>query len=130
MAHEEAVRALTDMDAGAVSQLVKDYWKLEPKQGAKVVKDEVLFIRGWSWATENDARAVLETSKYLVDSKVIPKPLTWAQVKNAFTRTAPLAKEAYERMGSRPGPAEFTRKDTADSRGRPVWEIEKWGEQT
>lgn len=130
MAHEEAVRALTAMDAGAVSQLVKDYWKLDAPQGAKVVKDEVLFIRGWSWATENDARAVLETSKYLVDSKVIDKPLTWAQVKDSFKRTAPLVKDAYDRMGAKPAVAEFTRKDAADARGRPIWEIDKWSDQS
>ncbi|MGQ0652266.1 MAG: ABC transporter substrate-binding protein [Betaproteobacteria bacterium] len=130
LAQEEAVVALSKMDMGAVSQLVKDYWKLDGEQGAKVNKDEVLFIRGWSWPTENDARAVLETSKYLVQSKVIDKPLTWAQVKSAFARTAPLVKQAYERMGSKPAAAEFTRTDTNDLRGLPVWEMNRWGERT
>lgn len=60
LAHEEAVVALSKMDMGEVSQLVKHYWKLDAAQGAKVNKDEVLFIRGWGWPTENDARAVLE----------------------------------------------------------------------
>ncbi|MGQ0546567.1 MAG: ABC transporter substrate-binding protein [Betaproteobacteria bacterium] len=130
LAQEEAVAALSKMDMGAVSQLVKEYWKLDAEQGAKVNKDEVLFIRGWSWPTENDARAVLETSKYLVQSKVIDKPLTWAQVKNAFARTAPLVKQAYERLGSKPPTGEFTRTDTADLRGLPVWEMNRWGERT
>ncbi len=130
MAHEEAIRALTVMDPGAVSQLVKDYWKLDAVQGAKAVKDEVLFIRGWSWATEADARAVLETSKYLVDSKVIDKALTWAQVKDSFKRTAPLVKDAYDRMGAKPAAGEFTRKDATDARGRPVWEMDKWSDQS
>ena len=129
VAQEEAVRALTTTDPGAVSQLVKEYWKLDPAQGAKAVKDEVLFIRGWSWATENDARAVLETSKYLVDSKVIEKPLTWAQVKGAFERTAPLAKQAYEQLGSKPAASEFTRKDVSDLRGLPLWDMQKWGDK-
>jgi ABC-type nitrate/sulfonate/bicarbonate transport system substrate-binding protein len=130
VAQEEAVRALTTTDPGAVSQLVKEYWKLDPAQGAKAVKDEVLFIRGWSWATENDARAVLETSKYLVDSKVIEKPLTWAQVKGAFERTAPLAKQAYEQLGSKPAASEFTRKDVSDLRGLPLWDMQKWGDKS
>ena len=129
VAQQEAVTALTAMDAGAVSQLVKDYWKLDATQGAKVVKDDVLFARGWSWATENDARAVLETSKYLVGSKVIEQPLTWAQVKSAFSRTAPLIKQAYDKLGAKPGAAEFVRTDTADLRGRPVWEINQWAER-
>lgn len=130
MAQEEAVTALAATDAGKVSQLVKDYWKLDAEQGAKAVKDEVLFIRGWSWATESDARAVLETSKYLVDSKVIDKPLSWAQVKGAFERTAPLARQAYERLGSKPASAEFTRTDARDLRGAPSWEISRWKERT
>ena len=130
MAQQEAVAALTAMDAGAVSQLVKDFWKLDAPQGAKVVKDDVLFARGWSWPTENDARAVLETSKFLVDNRVIEQPLSWAQVKDVFVRTAPLVKEAYERLGSKPEAAAFTRTDTADLRGLPVWEIDKWKDRT
>ena len=130
VAQQEAVAALTAMDAGAVSQLVKDYWKLDATEGAKVVKDDVLFARGWSWPTENDARAVLETSKFMADNKVIEKPLQWAQVKGAFSRTAPLVKQAYDKLGAKPGAAEFTRTDVADLRGRPVWEINQWADRT
>ena len=130
VAQQEAVAALTAMDAGAVSQLVKDYWKLDATQGAKVVKDDVLFSRGWSWPTENDARAVLETSKFMADNKVIENPLQWAQVKGAFSRTAPLVKQAYDKLGAKPGAAEFTRTDMADLRGRPVWEINQWADRT
>ena len=130
VAQQEAVAALTAMDAGAVSQLVKEYWKLDPTQGAKVVKDDVLFSRGWSWPTENDARAVLETSKFMADNKVIEGPLQWAQVKGAFSRTAPLVKQAYDKLGAKPATTEFTRTDVADLRGRPVWEINQWADRT
>ncbi|MBC7444722.1 MAG: ABC transporter substrate-binding protein, partial [Polaromonas sp.] len=106
IAQQEAVAALSAMDAGAVSQLVKDYWKLDAVQGAKVVKDDVLFSRGWSWPTENDARAVLESSKYMVENKVIEKPLSWTQIKGAFQRTAPLVKQAYDKLGAKPASAE------------------------
>ena len=115
VAQQEAVAALTAMDAGAVSQLVKD---------------DVLFSRGWSWPTENDARAVLETSKFMADNKVIESPLQWAQVKGAFSRTAPLVKQAYDKLGAKPAAAEFTRTDVADLRGRPVWEINQWANRT
>lgn len=130
MAQQEAVAALSAMDAGAVSQLVKDYWKLDAVQGAKVVKDDVLFSRGWSWPTENDARAILETSKFMADNKVIEKPLQWAQIKSAFNRTAPLVKQAYDRLGAKPAATEFQRTDVADLRGRPVWEINQWADRT
>lgn len=130
MAQQEAVAALSKMDPGEVSQLVKDFWKLGPEPGAKVVKDEVLFSRGWSWPTENDARAVLEVSKFLVEGRVIEKPLAWAQVKNAFSLTAPLVKQAYERLGAQPPAAEFMRTDVPDQRGMPVWDMDKWSDKS
>lgn len=128
MAQQDSVSALAAKDAGAVSQTVKEYWKLDPEPGGKVVNDDVLQKRGWTWPTEADARAVLETSKYLVDAKMIPAPLSWAQVKDSFRRTAPLVKEAYDRLGGKPAAAEFTRTDVGDLRGRPVWEIDSWAE--
>ena len=130
LAQQDAVTALSAMDAGAVSQLVKEYWKLDATDGAKVVKDDVLFSRGWAWPTESDARAVLETSKFMADNKVIQKPLQWAQVKDSFARTAPLIKQAYDKLGAKPGESEFTRTDAADLRGKPVWQIKQWAERT
>lgn len=126
-AQQEAVAALTAMDAGAVSQLVKDYWKLDAVAGAKVVKDDVLFARGWSWPTEKDALAVLESSRYMADNKVIEKPLDWKLIRDAFGRTAPLVKQAYDKLGAKPAASEFLRTDVADLRGRPVWEMAQWG---
>ena len=130
VAMQDAVAALAATDAGQVSQLVKDYWKLDPVAGAKVVKDDVLYVRGWMWPTENDARAVLEASKYMVANKVIEKPLNWKQVKDAFSRTAPLVKQAYDISGKKPAESDFTRTDAADLRGVPVWQIEKWKDYT
>jgi hypothetical protein len=130
MAQQEAVAALSKMDPGEVSQLVKEFWKLDPEPGAKAVKDDVLFARSWSWPTENDARAVLEVSKFLVEGRVIEKPLSWAQVKNAFSLTAPLVKQAYERLGSQPPATEFMRTDVSDQRGLPVWEMNRWTERS
>ncbi len=128
MAQQDCVSALVKMSPGNVSQLVKDFWRLDPEQGAKVVNDDVLETRGWIWPTEADARAVLETSKYLVDAKMIPAPLSWSQVKDSFRRTAPLVKEAFDRLGGQPAESEFTRTDVGDLRGRPVWELDKWAE--
>jgi ABC-type nitrate/sulfonate/bicarbonate transport system substrate-binding protein len=130
VAQQEAVAALSAMDAGAVSQLVKQYWKLDAAQGAKVVKDDVLFSRGWSWPTEKDAIAILESSKYMEANKQIEKALPWDKVRAQFQRTAPLVKQAYDKLGSKPAAPEFLRTDVADLRGRPVWEIDKWGNPT
>ncbi len=130
MAQQQSLSALEAMSAGDVSQLVKAFWLLDADNGAKVVKDDVVFARGWAWPTENDARAVLETSKYLVENKMIDEPLSWAQVKGVFQGTAPLVKQAFERLGSKPAETEFTRTDVGDLRGKPVWEMDRWGNQS
>jgi ABC-type nitrate/sulfonate/bicarbonate transport system substrate-binding protein len=130
IAQQQALEALSALkNPGAVADSVKKYWQLPAAEGAKVVNDDVLFLRGWSWPTEADASAVLEVSKYLVDTKAIEQPLSWAQVKGAFERTAPLAKQAYEHLGARPAAAEFVRKDTSDLRGLPVWQSAAWSER-
>jgi hypothetical protein len=130
MAQQEAVEALGAMNAGDVSQLVTKYWKLDPTAGGKVVNDDVVYARKWAWPTENDARAVLEVSKYLVDAKMIDQPLNWGQVKNAFALTAPLTKEAFDRMGAKTTEAEFTRTDAKDLRGLPVWNLDRWADRS
>jgi hypothetical protein len=66
------------------------------------VKDDVLFQRGWVWPTEGDAAALLETSKYMVEGKMIPKPLAWSQVQGAFALASVPVKAAWEKMGRSP----------------------------
>lgn len=130
MAQQEAVEALGAMNAGDVSQLVTQYWKLDATSGGKVVNDDVVYDRKWAWPTENDARAVLEVSKYLVDAKMIDKPLAWSQVKNAFALTTPLVKEAFDRMGAKVSEAEFARTDAKDLRGLPIWSVDRWADRS
>jgi ABC-type nitrate/sulfonate/bicarbonate transport system substrate-binding protein len=125
-AQEDAVVKLSAMDRGQVSQLAVKYWELPPALGSKVVEDDVLFKRGWCWATEGDATALLETSKAMVDGKLITKPLTWDQVKSGFAIAAAPAKLAYEKTGSKPDMAAFQAKDTTDLRGLPSWMIDRW----
>jgi len=128
VAQQEAVAALSAMDPGEVSQLVKQYWKLDAKAGAQVIKDDVLFSRGWSWPTEKDALAILASSGYMADNKQIQKPLSWETVRAQFQRVAPLVKQAYDKLGAQPDASEFLRTDVADLRGRPVWEIDQWSQ--
>jgi ABC-type nitrate/sulfonate/bicarbonate transport system substrate-binding protein len=130
MAQQDAVEKLSKMDPGKVSELARKYWELPPELGAKVVEDDVLFKRGWCWPTEGDAVALLETSKSMVDGKIIPKPLTWAQVKGAFADTAALDKAAYDKTGQVPPAAGFNDKNAKDLRGAPVWDIKSWGERS
>jgi ABC-type nitrate/sulfonate/bicarbonate transport system substrate-binding protein len=128
-AQQDAIEKLAKMNAGEVSQLAKKYWELPPELGAKVVEDDVLFKRGWCWPTEGDAIALLETSKYMVDGRLIPKPLAWSQVKGGFAQAAPLVKAAYDKTGKVPPESQFNDKNAQDLRGAPVWELDRWKEQ-
>jgi len=126
LAQQEAVSALSEADPAAVSQLVKSYWGLAPADGARVVRDEVVFRRGWSWSTEGDALAMLATSKMIAGAKIIPEPLNWAQVKSVFVQAAPLARQAYDRLGAKPPLTEFQSARAGDIRGLPSWEMRRW----
>jgi ABC-type nitrate/sulfonate/bicarbonate transport system substrate-binding protein len=130
LAQQEAVHALSEADPEAVSQLVKSYWGLSPADGAKVVRDDVVFRRGWVWSTEGDALSLFATGKMMAGAKIIPQPLSWAQVKSVFVQTAPLAKQAYERQGAKPAIAEFQSAKVGDLRGLPSWEMQRWKDRT
>jgi len=129
-AQQEAVASLSKTDAGKVSQSVERYWGLPPELGAKVVGDEVLFIRGWVWPTEGDVNALLETSKFMVEGRLIEKPLTWQQITQNVAKAAPLLKQAYERTGQVPQAGAFTSRDAKDVRGLPVWDQANWKART
>lgn len=130
MAQQQSIDALMKISPGDVSQLVKRYWKLDPSDGAKVVGDELLFRRGWAWPTEGDAWALVAVSKFMVESKMISEPLTWAAVKRAFTKTAPLMQDAYNRLGKQPPEATFIAKNAPDLRGPPAWEMNQWRDRS
>ncbi|MBL8700864.1 MAG: ABC transporter substrate-binding protein [Alphaproteobacteria bacterium] len=130
MAQQDAVAKLAAMAPGDVSELVSKYWGLPKDQGAEVVKDEVLFKRGWCWPTEGDAAAILEVSKFMVEGRLIEKPLAWSQVKESFRLGAALHQEAYEKSGRKPEAAAFAAKDVQDLRGLPVWDLDKWKDRT
>jgi hypothetical protein len=129
-AQQDAITKLGGMNAGQVSEPARKYWELDPALGAKVVGDEVLFQRGWCWPTEGDALALLETSKFMVEGRMIPKPLEWSQVRDAFALAAPAVRAAYEKTGRKPDPAQFEAKEATDLRGAPVWEMQRWRERT
>jgi ABC-type nitrate/sulfonate/bicarbonate transport system substrate-binding protein len=129
-AQQEAVAKLTAMQPGAVSDLVKKYWGLPSDLGAKVVQDELLFIRGWIWPTEGDVKSLLVTSNFMAEGKMIEKPLTWQQIKDNVGRAAPLIQQAYLRMGRKPDEAAFVAKNVKDLRGLPVWQMSHWSNPT
>jgi ABC-type nitrate/sulfonate/bicarbonate transport system substrate-binding protein len=130
VAYQQAVAALGQVAPGDISQMVRKYWELDPVLGAKVVEDEVLFRRGWIWPTEGDARAVTQISNFMVEGRLIPKPLSWDQVKSAFAKASPLLLKAYEATGKVPADSAFTDATAKDLRGAPAWRMGEWKSPT
>jgi NMT1/THI5 like protein len=126
LAQQDAVAKLSAMDPGQVSQLAKKYWELDPKLGAQVVTDDVLFARGWCWPTEGDATAILEISKFMVEGRLIPKPLVWSAVRDSFAPVTAQLREAYEKSGRKPDASAFESREAKDLRGPPAWEMQRW----
>jgi len=126
IALQRAVVALGKMKPGDISEMVSKYWGLPPELGAKIVEDEVLFQRGWIWPTEGDAAAITQISNFMVEGRLIPKPLTFDQVKSSFSKAAPLLQKAYEATGKLPAEADFTAKGAKDLRGLPAWQMNNW----
>ncbi len=126
VAAQRATAEIVKANPADVAQSVVKYWGLDPALGAKVVADEVLFQRGWIWPTEGDAAAITQISEVMVGAKLIPKPLTWDQVKAAFGKSAPLLAKAYEATGSVPAAAGFTDPAAKDLRGLPAWQMANW----
>ena len=126
VALQRAVVALGKMKPGDISEMVSKYWGLSPELGSKIVDDEVLFQRGWIWPTEGDAAAITQISNFMVEGRLIPKPLTFDQVKSAFSKAAPILQKAYEATGKLPAESDFTAKGAKDLRGLPAWQMNSW----
>jgi ABC-type nitrate/sulfonate/bicarbonate transport system substrate-binding protein len=126
IAAQHAVELIGKDKPADVAQSVHKYWGLDPALGAKVVADEVLLQRGWIWPTEGDAAAITQISQFMVEGRLIPKPVTWDQVMAAFAKSAPLLQKAYEAGGRIPPEAGFTDKAAKDVRGLPAWRMSEW----
>jgi hypothetical protein len=66
----------------------------------------------------------------MVDGKLIPKPLAWSQVRDAFALSAPLLRTAYDKSGRKPDTPAFSAPEAKDMRGAPVWDLQNWRERT
>jgi hypothetical protein len=126
LAQQDAVAKLSAMNPGQVSELSRKYWELDPKLGAQVVTDDVLFARGWCWPTEGDATAILEISKFMVEGRLIPKPLVWSAVRDSFAPVTAQLREAYEKSGRKPDASAFESREAKDLRGPPAWDMQRW----
>jgi len=121
VALNRATHEISTMDPGAVSNLAEKYWKLPPEQGSVIVKDDVLYSRGWSWLTEGDLYALVANSQFMKEANLLPKALKWSDITRNISTVATIEKDAWTRSGEAPPMTEFTR-HSADLRGLPMWD--------
>lgn len=126
-AEQQATAALIEKKPTQVAKLVHKYWKLEPQDGAKIVKDELVFRRGWIWATAGDAAVLQNLSKIMAANDIVPKPVSWDDLKAAFEPASAAVKAGYKAAGSNPSTSEF-QSTSKDLRGPSSWKLDEWGE--
>lgn len=125
-AQQAAITALMEIDGTEVASLVTDYWGDDLEAGAKVVEDELLFRRGWPWATNGDGQVLLKLSEQLHSAGVIDAPLDWEGTVGIFEAASAAAGTAYENSETAPPQEEFEVTGTDDTRGAPQWELDQW----
>lgn len=126
MAQQKALEDLMKLPGEQVSELVKKYWELPPAAGKQIVQDEVLFLRGWVFPTEGDAWALVETSRFMADGKLIEKPLSWKEIQDNLKRTAPIVEAAHKALKGQVAVEAMAKDGAKDVRGYPTWLMDKW----
>ena len=124
MAIHRATKITAAMTADQVIDLASQDWFSDRAAQRPYVENILYRRRGWSWITEGDAATLVGLSKV---KSIYQTELTAAGVKKVMSLAAPLAKEAWERVGKDPDAAAFTDAKATDLRGKPIWDIENWG---
>ena len=123
IANAHATTMVTKMTPDAVIDMSAQDWFSDRAAQRPYVENILYRRRGWSWITEGDARTLVGLSKV---KSIYQQELTPELVKRTLRLGAPLAREAYERVGKFPDAAAFTDPKATDIRGLPVWEIDRW----
>jgi ABC-type nitrate/sulfonate/bicarbonate transport system substrate-binding protein len=122
-ANARAVQIVSRMSTDDVIDLANKEWFSDRAAQRPYVENILYRRRGWSWITEGDARTLVELSK---TKTIFQAELNPVALRRTLAIGAPLAKEAWERVGQNPATAVFTDANARDTRGAPVWEIENW----
>lgn len=127
MALEQALRDLRKWSYDDIAKLVFRYWELDASYAKEVWLNDLNSMRGWSWITEGDIRAMVEQSQYAKATQIITTEVDWLTAIANLRLVVPVVREAYERMGSQPALQVFqVTRNVLDLRGMPVWELDSW----
>ncbi|MBL8700878.1 MAG: ABC transporter substrate-binding protein [Alphaproteobacteria bacterium] len=123
MAIHRATQITNKMTPDQVIDLASQDWFSDRAAQRPYVENILYRRRGWSWITEGDARTLVGLSQV---KSIYQTALTGAGVTRTLKLSAPLAKDAWERVAKEPGPEAFAKTDAGDLRGKPHWEIDSW----
>jgi len=123
VANARATKLVTQMTPDQVIDLASQDWFSDRAAQRPYVENILYRRRGWSWITEGDARTLVGLSKV---KSIYQTELTGEGVKKLMAPAAPLAREAWERVGKDPAPDAFLDTKAIDVRGLPLWEIDRW----
>ncbi len=123
VANARATKLVTQMTPDQVIDLASQDWFSDRAAQRPYVENILYRRRGWSWITEGDARTLVGLSKV---KSIYQTELTGDGVKKLMMPAAPLAREAWERVGKDPAPDAFRDTKAIDVRGLPLWEIDRW----
>ena len=123
LAIHRATEITTRMTPDQVIDLASQDWFSDRAAQRPYVENILYRRRGWSWITEGDARTLVGLSQV---SSIYQTALSGELVTRVLRRSAPLARQAWERVGRTPGPEAFAQTGTGDLRGKPHWELESW----
>ena len=127
MALEQALRDLRKWSYDDIGKLVFKYWELNVSDAKAVWLNDLNSMRGWSWITEGDIRAIVDQSQYAKATEIIAADVDWQTAIANLRPVVSVTREAYERMDSRPALTVFqVRANVFDIRGLPVWELSNW----
>lgn len=123
IANARAVKTVAQMTPDAIVDISSKEWLSDRKAQIPYVENILYRRRGWAWITEGDARSLVGLSQV---KAIFDHPLSGGPVKDLLRLGAPLAKEAWERVGRDPAPDVFVDAGAKDVRGLPIWEIDRW----
>lgn len=123
VAVHRATQITNKMTPDQVIDLASQDWFSDRAAQRPYVENILYRRRGWSWITEGDARTLVGSSQV---KSIYQSALTAAGVTKVLKLSAPLAREAWERVAKEPGVDAFTRTDAGDLHGKPHWESNSW----
>ena len=129
MAYQEALSAGKKMGASEFIKYGAPWWKgISEEDQLFILENDVLWLRGWIWPVKGDLDGLVWEAKKLAEWKTLKRPVSYEEFR-AYLALDVLA-DVYDRTGGlgHPDLDEFTRGDTIDLRGYPVWLAKAWTE--